>query len=248
MSVSSGFSPAVSTMTLEGSAVGKQAHAVFDDKPHVVEQPIGLLEIEPGPGIAKLGAIEGRCGKNGVLPFKAEAEVDDLVDLPAVDGQRKGAPEAEVPQHRAPHRIGHVEIGIEGKLAPPRRLPQPYPVVVVFLSLLEKGVVVEGKSPHLKVGFPRPSLERDELAVDDGHDNAVHVGELPAPGVHLVIEGIALADEPLGRSLVGNGPWLQGGKVGVVEAIEVVEGVVERCPARFAGLGGLTRNRFGESP
>ena len=63
--------------------------------------------------------------QHGVAAFDAEAEIDHLVDLAAVDGDRQRAAEAHVAEEFAPARIAGVEIGIERHLRAPGRVPQP---------------------------------------------------------------------------------------------------------------------------
>ena len=49
--------------------------------------------------------------------------------------------------------------------------------------------------PRLEIGLTRAGLRRNQLAVDDGHDHAVNIGQLLAPAVDAVKKGITLEYE-----------------------------------------------------
>ena len=75
--------------------VGQQAEPVFAPcKPGLVEQGIGGIGVEAGPALPQRLVIERACRQQAVVSGEREAEIDDLVDLLAVEAEARapGAP------------------------------------------------------------------------------------------------------------------------------------------------------------
>ena len=103
-------SPAVSTTSSSRPAVRQAARrrpTVALVEPELVEQRVGLVRVVVGPCVpVGSGLYSGLCGSTVSVAARAEAEIDDLVDLVAIDRERQRPPEADVAEQLAPHRIG----------------------------------------------------------------------------------------------------------------------------------------------
>ena len=226
---------------------GALGHADF------VEQGVGLVRIVARPGIAPLVQVVAVRGRRGGLARRGQAEEHLLVHFAAVDGQRQGAPEAQVlVQLRAPRLLvvliqHHRHVG--------RREPrnQGYPIVALLLVLLVEGEVLQARVAVRQVRLAADDLEVVHLLLHHGRDDAVDVGKLVPGGVHAQVVGVALEyahgggnlgeaprlndrqldvgrrlpEEVIGeRLLPGFVPLLLGNLVGLVVVVDVPLGEV----------------------
>jgi hypothetical protein len=145
---------------LEWAAIRQHAQvvAVPVGQPDIVQQPIGLVDVECGPCV-KIGFVEQwALRQHGVAAFRGESQVDRLIDLAAIDGERQRATEAHVADELAPFGIGGIEIGVERNLRSPRRVPQQYLVLATRLALLQQREVVEAQIAGGEVASPAATL------------------------------------------------------------------------------------------
>jgi len=178
--------PPVRQLALAALAVALQADQV--------EQPVGLVRIETGPGLAVFRAVERALRQHRVLPLDRQTEIDHLVDLVPVGGERQGPPEADVAHQPAPHRVVDIQIGIQRQLAARPGPPQPHLVVVGRLAGFQKGVVVEAEIACLQIAFAGAGLGRDDLAAGDREHHPVEIRQLMAGAVNPVIIRVPLKD------------------------------------------------------
>src|SRR3546814_572544 len=218
-------------------AVGQQAIAVAValGQADLVEQRVGFRGVEGGISLAVRRLVERAVGQHQVVRRQAEAVVDDLVDLGAVDAERKRLAETGVAVQRAPYRVRHVEVRIERELRAAHRLPQPHVIAAALLRRLQEGVVGEVQSTRLQVGLAGRRLGRHQGAADDVEDEALGIGELLPGSVDAVVVRIARGDEAGGRLRRGVAPGLHRRQVGIDRVVGVADAVVELRPATRAG-------------
>ena len=226
---------------VERAAVGQQADAVAGafGQAHVVEQGVGALHVELAPCRLVLRPIKRTFGQDRVGALAGEAEIDDLVYFVAVDRQGKGAPEPHVPKHRAPDRIGGIQIGIERLLRPLCGAPQADGEAVALLALFKEGVVVESQIPGLQVRVPGPRLGRNHSVGPQGDDHPVDVGELPARRVDAVVVRIAGEDEAFGRRPGRVHPGLERRQAGTVGPVLAILGRMQYRPVAHSRIAHL---------
>ena len=173
-----------------------EAVAVARGQTHLVQQAVGRLGVMLGVGLRPLLLEEAGRRQDGGLARHQQAVVDDVVDLGAVDRQRQGAPEAQVPEQLAHRRVGIVLVEAEHHLGAVDAGHRDHPVAAAGLVLLVPGEVLE-RSLHVgHVRLAADHLELVHLLVDDGGDHAVNVGQLVAGGVHLPVVGVLVQRAP----------------------------------------------------
>ena len=176
----------------------------------LVEQGIGLIQVELGPGAAVLLTIKRTARQDGVVSLYGQAEEDHLIDLVPVDREGQCPAEPHVAEQRAIDFVVDVEVGEERDPCPSCGAPQVHTLILPLLGGLEEGVVVEPEVTGLKIAGPRPYLGRYDAAAGDVDDRLIDVRQLAAFRVDPVKIGVALEHEALGRRLGGVHPRLQG--------------------------------------
>src|SRR3546814_18142838 len=109
----------------------------------LVEQRVGFRGVEGGISLAVRRLVERAVGQHQVVRRQAEAVVDDLVDLGAVDAERRRLAVTGVAVQRAPYRVLPVEVRIERGLRAAHRLHQPHVIAAAPLPPLQAGVLGE---------------------------------------------------------------------------------------------------------
>ncbi len=167
---------------LGAAAIGQHADAVLvaGGKARLVQQFVGQVDVILAPGIAVLVLVQRALRHDGIRRRRGEAEIDDLVDLVAVDRHRKRATEANVAHQAAPDRINGVEVGKQRDLRALAGRPQIGVEAVRLFGLLEEGEVVEADEAGLQVAFAGAGLGRNDVRCDEVHQYLVDIGKLVA--------------------------------------------------------------------
>ena len=216
-----------------GLAAGQQADAIGTAlrQADLVEELVGELGVVLCPlgrilRLEQLGTLHDR-----IVGGLGKAEIDDLVQLVAVDGHRQGATEADVTHQIAPFLIGRGQVGIECDLRARAGLPQANADARCLGALLQEGVVAHVEIARLQVGFAEARLGRDQVGRCHGHDHLVDIGQLLSLFVDAVIVGVACEDVALGRVRCREDPRVQRRHVDIAVAVHDVLAPVDVYPA-----------------
>jgi hypothetical protein len=95
-----------------------QIVAVAVRQPDLIQELVGLVDVEGGP-CRQIGFVEQRALRQyGVAALGGEPQIDHLVDLAAIDAERQRAAEADVADERMPRGIGTLRLGARSAIPP----------------------------------------------------------------------------------------------------------------------------------
>ena len=178
-----------------------QAVAVLVAQADVVQKRAGTawVVLRVGGGELRLEVAAARM--RGHLPRHAAPEVDDLVHLNAVDGERERLPKALVLEEPAQALVRVVVVRLNRHVAGVQAVPDVNVHQFATLAELEQRNVlcsqVEGGEVQLAVGRAR---RHHFLVVHHFRIHAVDVGKLIASGIDLEVVGIAFQPQHLDRA------------------------------------------------
>ena len=222
MSVCSVVSPAVSTMISSGRpSDGRRMPSEPFFRPISSSRLVGRLAVELGPQGLVVLLVQRAVVDDRVVARIGQAEIQDLIDLLAVDGRGQGAAETHVPEQLPPGRIVDVQVGEERELRTPGGAPQQRAVVAVVSPFFRKVGLLNGcRAPagrtHPSPPWPGSTCHRPP-ASPRGRCRALAAGR-----VDPVEVGIAHPDEPVGGQLGRVDPGLQARQVRVVVVVHAL--------------------------
>ena len=133
-----------------------------------------------------------------------------------------------------PDRIRDREVRIKGEVGAIAGLPEQNFIPAGLLRVLQEGVVAITQLESLEHGLAGPGLGGNELAVGDGADDFVDIGQLAALGVDAEVIGIALEHETVGRRLGLQHPGPERGQLRIVVPVLIGLAIEEGGPVARA--------------
>ena len=171
---------------------------------HLVQEPVRFIEVAGRVRGGPFFLVVRHGRRHRVLARHGFAEVDRVVDVVAVYGQRQGPAEANVRQDLGQHRIGAIrQVGPDGRFGRVRARGEADLVLALRLLLQEQRVVLERQLAIVPVHVAGDDLEPHGLRIlQHRRDHRVDVGELIALRIDVVVVGIPLPDHGAGRRVL----------------------------------------------
>ena len=226
----------------EPSAQVRNPCAFFVAQPHLVEQLVSTRRIEFQMHVGQLRPVETATGGyRHRLLHDAEAQVDDFVQLVAVEGQRDRLPEPLILEQLALAGIAMVLVGHHVVLVGVQRGGGPDVHVVAVRARPQIGhqVHAHGLIERGPVDLAGQCLGTAQLEVgDQQRHQTVDVGQLVVLGVDAPEVGIALGNDAILGHLRGH-PGIDGRRLGSTRSVLRMCGAVVEVEYPGVEAGGL---------
>ncbi len=170
------------------------AVAIRVEQSNLVKQSIGSIRIELRVFGGELRFVKHTGGMYCHLVWNAATEVNDLVHFFAVNGIRERVAKSFVPKEFAQLPVFVVVVELDRNVAGVQPPPDIHPGETVALAKFQQRNVLSTQRKRSEIQLTRGSLSGHEFGVvpDDLCLYSIDVGKLLAPGVDLMVVGIAL--------------------------------------------------------